>query len=386
MLNLWEHPLSVYIHLPWCIHKCPYCDFNSHATELDQFPETKYVNSLTLDLESHIHEVEDREIQSIFIGGGTPSIFSPDSIGNILITCHELLNITPDCEITLETNPGTFERQKFSEFLSLGINRLSIGAQSFSDASLTVLGRIHDANEATDAIETAHTIGFKNINVDVMFALPKQSIDDALADINHACQLPVNHISYYQLTLEPNTLFHRFPPNLPSKDDCWTMQSNGINQLTNAGYSRYEVSAYSQNHTQCVHNVNYWRFGDYLGIGAGAHSKLSTNNGIVRFQKPRQPDSYLKAVPNNTHIIQQRRLNTHDLIFEFMLNNLRLVEGFSTQSFVDSTGLDWQLIESKISHLAHEGWLDVDHDHIKTTDMGYRFLDDLIERFLPRES
>lgn len=383
MPNLWQQPLSLYIHLPWCLHKCAYCDFNSHATDIDQFPEIKYIQALIADLEHHIDTIGSREIKSIFIGGGTPSLFSPNSINEILSSCRRLLNIPRQCEITLETNPGTFEYQKFSEFLSVGVNRLSIGAQSFNEGSLKALGRIHSASEATHAVETAHSIGFNNINVDLMFALPDQSIDEALADINHACQLPVNHISYYQLTLEPNTIFHRFPPNLPTSDTSWQIQQNGIDRLADAGYTRYEVSAYSQENSNCIHNVNYWNFGDYLGIGAGAHSKLTDKNNIVRFQKSRQPDSYMHAVSTNTQTVQYRTLGSDDLIFEFMLNSLRLTEGFSIDTFIAATGVEWQFIEAEIMQLVEKQWLIIENSHVKTTPLGYRFLDEVVEKFLP---
>ncbi len=383
MPGIRQQPLSLYIHLPWCLHKCAYCDFNSHATKLNQFPEIKYVEALITDLHQHIDQIKDREIKSIFIGGGTPSLFSPDSIGKLLLSCKQSFTISDQCEITLETNPGTFEYQKFSEFLSAGINRISIGAQSFSDRHLSALGRIHNASEAAHAIETAKSIGFENINVDLMFALPDQSIDDAITDVKFACQLPVNHISYYQLTLEPNTIFHRFPPNIPDNDVSWEIQSNGIELLAEAGFSRYEVSAYSSKNSECVHNMNYWNFGDYLGIGAGAHSKITTNNNVDRFQKSRQPESYMQAIGSDTHIVQHRALDPEDLIFEFMLNSLRLVEGFTVNTFISATGVDWNVIEPKIMSLVDQQWLVVDKDQVKTTPLGYRFLDEVVEKFLP---
>ena len=382
MPNAWQQPLSLYIHLPWCLHKCAYCDFNSHATSINQFPETEYVKVLITDLTQHANQIGTRKIQSIFIGGGTPSLFSPESIHKILSACRQTLTLSEQCEITLETNPGTFEYQKFSEFLSAGINRISIGAQSFNDHHLAALGRIHNASEAEHAIDTARSIGFKNINVDIMFGLPDQSIEEALADIRHACQRPVDHISYYQLTLEPNTIFHRFPPSIPSSDTSWEIQKNGIQMLADEGFSRYEVSAYSRN-MNCIHNLNYWQYGDYLGIGAGAHSKISFQDSVIRFQKPRQPESYMHAVSTNTQTVQYRNLGSDDLIFEFMLNSLRLAEGFSVDTFLAATGVEWQSIEAEIMQLVEKQWLIVENSQVKTTPLGYRFLDEVVEKFLP---
>lgn len=379
-----QQDLSLYIHLPWCLHKCPYCDFNSHATEINTFPEQQYVDCLISDLRQSCDQLNHRTVHSIFIGGGTPSLFSPESINKILSACKQLTTVAADCEITLETNPGTFEYQKFAELLACGVNRLSIGVQSFNDHLLKKLERIHSSKEALNAIEAAKTIGFKNINIDLMFGLPDQTTSIAQADLRLACEQQINHISYYQLTLEPNTIFHRYPPQqLPQDDDCWDMQLNGIDQLQQAGYQRYEVSAYALKNQQCRHNLNYWRFGDYLGIGAGAHSKISTGATIVRNHRTRQPDSYVQAVAKGKQVLQQRKLSQEALTFEFMLNNLRLCEGFSTAHFSASTGLPYKIAEETVNQAITEKLLEQDKMQVRATEFGYRFLDELFQRFLP---
>ena len=376
-------PISLYIHLPWCLHKCPYCDFNSHAINKNSLPEQQYVDCLISDLRLASKPLQDRTIQSIFFGGGTPSLFSPSSIHRILAECRNSYPLTQECEITLETNPGTFEYEKFAEFYVCGVNRLSIGVQSFNDDSLRRLERIHTSQEALMAIKTARQIGFDNINIDLMFGLPEQTINDAKLDIDIACQQPVQHISYYQLTLEPNTVFHRHPPPLPDDEICWQMQTMGIQALQTAGFARYEVSAYAQPGKQCIHNHNYWSFGDYLGIGAGAHSKVTIKNQVQRYHRPRQPLSYMQAVTTASAMLQPRILGDDDLVFEFMLNNLRLVGGFNLRSFVLSTGLPETVLTDRIDLAISDGLLEQRHDQIKATGLGYRFLDELTARFLP---
>ena len=376
-------PLGLYIHLPWCLHKCAYCDFNSHATQANAFPEKQYTEKLITDLSLAAPTIAQRPVQSIFIGGGTPSLFSPESIDAILTACKQHTYVASDCEITLETNPSTFEFQKFSEFFHCGVNRISVGAQSFNNIYLTALGRIHNASEAMTALETAHKIGFSNINVDLMFGLPEQTFDDAINDVKIACQQAVNHISYYQLTLEPNTIFHRFPPKLPTEDISWEIQTQGIQTLEEAGYQRYEVSAYSYQDAMCIHNTNYWRYGDYLGIGAGAHSKITTSEGVIRHQRTRQPDSYISAVDKQSHILNSHTVTSDDRVFEFMLNNLRLVKGFTIDTFSKSTGISWLNIEQKIEQFIHEGLLVKEGSNIKASTLGYQFLDELTEKFLP---
>ncbi len=381
-----QRGIGLYIHLPWCLRKCPYCDFNSHATELDAFPENQYTDCLIKDLESCAESLSDRIVRSIFIGGGTPSLFSPTSIDRILTACKQHLAFSKECEITLETNPGTFEYQKFAEFFGCGINRLSIGVQSFDDAFLSNLGRIHDSQDALRAIETAQKIGFENINLDLMFGLPGQSEQNALSDLKLARQQDVSHISYYQLTLEPNTVFHRFPPQLPDNESCWGIQCQGIELLQNSGYQRYEVSAYARPDVQCTHNLNYWAFGDYLGVGAGSHSKLSTPAGITRNHRARQPDSYIKSVACGQHVLQNNQLSREELIFEFMLNNLRLINGFTRSSFTHATGLSWHEIDQLIDTLVTEDLLESENEQIRASALGYRFLDDILQRFLPERS
>ncbi len=380
-----QQPVSIYIHLPWCLHKCAYCDFNSHATAPNQFPEHLYTKQLIADLTQAATLIDGREVRSIFIGGGTPSLFSPESIAKILSTCANVTQLKDRCEITLETNPGTFEYQKFAEFRSAGINRISIGAQSFNDKHLTALGRIHNADEAIHALQTAHKIGFQNINVDLMFGLPSQSIEEAFTDIQTACNQEVSHISYYQLTLEPNTIFHRFPPQLPNEDTNWEIQSNGLKILERAEYQRYEVSAYAQEHAQCVHNTNYWQYGDYLGIGAGAHSKITTHDGILRNQRTRQPDSYMQAVSNQSHVLQQHLATSDQLIFEFMLNNLRLVDGFTSDTFSTTTGLPWSHVEQQVNTQIEQGLIEQAHHRYRASAHGYQYLDELTQRFLPNQ-
>ena len=376
-------PFSLYIHLPWCLHKCPYCDFNSHAIEKSNLPQQKYVECLINDLDQAMEALQHRRIHSIFFGGGTPSLFSPDSIGHILSTIRARATLNNECEITLETNPGTFEYQKFAEFKSCGINRLSIGVQSFNEKHLNNLQRIHSSREALCAIEAAHLIGFNNINIDLMFGLPEQSIADAKQDLNIACQQSVDHISYYQLTLEPNTIFYSSPPPLPDSDACWEIQRHALNHLQHAGYQRYEVSAYALPDHQCTHNYNYWCFGDYLGIGAGAHSKVSTSHEIIRNQRTRQPSSYMQAVKCKQHILKQRTLQTSELIFEFMLNHLRLPQGFRKSYFSQSTGLSYATIQLLIELAANDGLLVEDQERVYASERGYRFLDEIVQRFLP---
>lgn len=383
ILDYAKIPLSLYIHLPWCLHKCPYCDFNSHATEVNQFPEQNYVTHLIRDLEHAKPLLAERKIISIFIGGGTPSLFSPASIDQILSACRTHTQLSDDCEITLESNPGTFEYQKFSEFHACGINRLSIGVQSFNPIFLQKLERIHNDQEALKAIDTAKNIGFNNINIDLMFGLPGQSIEESMTDVSVACAQAVQHISFYNLTLEPNTVFHRFPPVLPSSDQCWQMQGEGMQLLEEAGYHRYEVSAYAQNDQQCRHNTNYWQYGDYLGIGAGAHSKITTQSGVLRFEKPKQPNSYLSSVANYQHVLREQHVDKQQLIFEFMLNNLRLYAGFTKSLFSTHTGLPWTEVNGTCHQLQTEGLLELQFEQIRTTELGYRFLDSVIERFLP---
>lgn len=379
-------PVSLYIHLPWCLKKCPYCDFNSHATSPNEFPEKTYTEKIILDLEKSVSLLSNRRVDSIFIGGGTPSLFSPESINKILAACYQFTQASNDCEITMEANPGTFESEKFSEFLAVGVNRLSLGVQSFKDHYLQALGRIHNAKESLSAIETAADLGFENINIDLMFGLPEQSIEDALEEISLACQQAVNHISYYQLTLEPNTVFHRYPPKLPNTDVSWDIQCSAIELLKQSGFQRYEVSAYSKDGAQCRHNNNYWQYGDYLGIGAGAHSKITNSHGISRHQRTRQPESYINAIKDDSHIVQERSVEQDDIIFEFMLNNLRLVKGFNRHQFEIRTNMSWETVRVPLDKFIQEGLMQESDGDYQASELGYRFLDQLVERFLPSHS
>ena len=380
------HPasaVSLYIHLPWCLHKCAYCDFNSHAVAADALPESDYTQALITDLKLASTDISNRPVQSIFIGGGTPSLFSANAIEMILQACRQYTCVTPTCEITLETNPGTFEFQKFSDFHAAGVNRLSIGVQSFNDVNLQSLDRIHAAAEALQAIDTAAAIGFDNINIDIMFGLPKQTLADAMEDVRIAVQQPVQHISYYQLTLEPNTIFHRFPPPLPDTDQQWEIQEHALQLLAEHHFQRYEVSALARQNHSCVHNKHYWRYHDYLGIGAGAHTKLTLDGVILRQQRVRQPDSYRHAVSAHKHVIQTHAVRPADQLFEFMLNNLRLCQGFSEHHFETTTSLDWRTIQPLLAELIEENLLDYDGMYYKASPLGYRFLDQITARFLP---
>ena len=378
-----QEPVSIYIHLPWCLKKCPYCDFNSHATTEADFPEHDYTDKLINDLKHSAPLLLNREVRSIFIGGGTPSLFSPDSIDRILSACREFTVVSHECEITLETNPGTFEADKFAEFMACGINRLSIGIQSFHDHYLQKLGRIHTAAESLHAIQIAAAQGFDNINIDLMFGLPGQSLGDALEEVTMACKQPVNHISYYQLTLEPNTVFYRYPPTLPDSDQNWKIQTKALDHLYQSGFNRYEVSALSQVGRECLHNFNYWQYGDYLGIGAGAHSKLTNTHNISRQQRPRQPESYIHAVNEGKQMIHQHKLSDETSVFEFMLNHLRLVKGFTRDRFEISTGLAWESISMHVDAAIEDGLMKQSDSHFHASELGYRFLDHLTERFLP---
>jgi oxygen-independent coproporphyrinogen-3 oxidase len=377
-------PLSLYVHIPWCVRKCPYCDFNSHAVR-DDIPEREYVDALMADLDTELPGIWGRRIESVFIGGGTPSLFSPEALDRLLQGVRQRLPLRPDTEITLEANPGTFEQAKFREFRALGINRLSIGIQSFDDTMLERIGRIHNGFEARRAVEIAQDSGFDNLNLDLMFGLPGQSRAQALADVQQAIQAGPTHISYYQLTLEPNTLFHARPPQLPDDDIRWDMQEAGQEALGAAGYTQYEVSAYARAGRRCRHNLNYWEFGDYLGIGAGAHGKHSdaASGTIMRYWKQKQPAAYMEAARSGQAAIDRVTLPEPDLPFEFMLNTLRLVDGFDLGLYNERTGLSADTIANPLSRACERELLLRDDDHLRPTELGRRFLNDLIESFLP---
>ena len=378
-------PLSLYIHIPWCLKKCPYCDFNSHEIrgEGSQAPEEEYVAALIRDLEFALQEVWGRRLSSIFFGGGTPSLFSAKAIDAILTAVRTLLPLEHFAEVTLEANPGTFEAQKFADFHAAGINRLSIGVQSFNAQHLKALGRVHDDQEAHRAVDIALK-NFDNINLDLMYALPGQTLEEAQADIEMACSLGVTHISAYHLTLEPNTLFHRFPPNLPDDEQAAGMQDMIEQTTASHQYRNYETSAFAQAGKESRHNMNYWLFGDYLGIGAGAHSKISFADKIVRQMRTKQPKEYLAKANAAESLIQtQQILTPADRGFEFMMNALRLSGGFETAVFQERTGLSITAVQKQLDEAEQRGLLVHDHHRIKPTILGRRFLNDLLQLFLP---
>lgn len=374
-------PLALYIHLPWCVKKCPYCDFNSHATQ--DVPEAAYVEALLADLEQALPDIWGRKIHSVFFGGGTPSLFSPDAIDHILTAVRTLTPLVPGAEITLEANPGTVEAAKFRGFRAAGITRLSLGIQSFDPRHLTALGRIHDDHEARRAAELAAEY-FDTFNLDLMIALPGQTRVEALADVETALGVQPPHLSVYHLTLEPNTPFGHTPPsNLPDDDLAADIGQAIEARLAEAGLAHYETSAYAKPAHACRHNLNYWQFGDYLGIGAGAHSKLSFHDRIVRQMRVKHPQQYMQAVKAGAHIADTRALNRTDLPFEFMMNALRLIEGVPMALFEERTGLPLIVCAGALERARNRGLLEADGPRLRPTPLGQRFLNDLLEMFLP---
>lgn len=376
-------PLAVYVHIPWCVRKCPYCDFNSH-TAPNQLPEREYVDALLADLDQELPSVWGRVVSSIFIGGGTPSLFSAEAIDRLLVGIRARLHCKPDLEITLEANPGAVEHGRFREFRAAGINRLSIGVQSFDAGMLDKIGRIHGRLEAIRAAELAHDAGFNSFNLDLMFGLPDQTSAQALADLVTAMDLEPAHLSWYQLTLEPNTYFHHHPPELPDDEVLWDMQQRGHAHLAERGYTQYEVSAYARTDQQCRHNLNYWKFGDYLGIGAGAHQKITdaATQRIQRRWKVKNPRDYLANVHNDTHIGGASELTRDDAVFEFLLNALRLNAGFDTALFEQTTGLAFEQIQPALQRAQSRGLLEQDAPW-RCTTLGQHFLNDLLAEVLP---
>jgi oxygen-independent coproporphyrinogen-3 oxidase len=402
-------PLSLYVHIPWCIKKCPYCDFNSHqikevSTQPGQntssntnstvvnihstnqanqgFDEKRYLEALRLDLQSTLPKVWGRRIHTIFIGGGTPSLLSSEGLDQLLSDIRALLPVNADAEITMEANPGTFEIEKFKSYSQSGVNRISLGIQSFNDEKLKALGRIHDSAQAKAAIHAAMEL-FDQVNLDLMYALPTQTLDEAIEDLEQALAFKTQHLSLYHLTLEPNTLFAKYPPAIPDDDSAFEMLDALMEKLNGAGYERYEISAYAKSGHRCQHNMNYWKFGDYIGIGAGAHGKISAHNQIARQTNERHPDTYMQKIFDQGHaLIEERILSKDDLPFEYMLNTLRLIDGVPTHEFKERTGLEISAINGPIQQALKKGLLDEDPTGLKASGLGIQYLNDLQMLFL----
>ncbi|MGI9295799.1 MAG: radical SAM family heme chaperone HemW [Pseudomonadales bacterium] len=380
-------PLSLYVHLPWCVRKCPYCDFNSY-TAGDNAPRTRYLDALIEDLKAEADNEAargcDRELMSVFLGGGTPSLFTPSEIARVLesVSCNFRLAATT--EVSMEANPGTVECGDLAAYRQAGVNRISIGAQSFSDQSLTKLGRIHTSQDITRSLHEAHDAGLEHINIDLMYGLPDQTVTSALDDINCALALDPVHVSWYQLTLEPNTVFHARPPeNLPDEDLCFEIQQHGQALLAESGFAQYEVSAYARDKMRCRHNLNYWSFGDYLAVGAGAHGKVSDMDGVRRYAKPANPLSFMNAIETAQPRESAAPLSAAELLFEFMLNALRLTDGFAEQLFATRTGLDVEHLQQAAGPAIERGLLQrrASGDW-QPTPLGWRFLNELQLEFL----
>ena len=373
-------PLSLYIHIPWCIQKCPYCDFNSHALK-QKIDEQAYVKALLNDLDSQLRYVQNRPIHSIFFGGGTPSIMSAEAIAQILQGVKTRLSLSSDCEITLEANPGTLDNQKFIGFKQAGVNRFSIGVQSFQADKLSTLGRVHNPEQAIQAAELASSIGLNSFNLDLMHGLPEQNVANALYDLEQAIACKPQHISWYQLTIEPNTLFASKPPVLPDDDILWDIQEQGQALLAKHGYQQYEISAYAKAGFQSKHNLNYWRFGDYLAIGCGAHGKITLpeENNILRFEKSKHPSGYLSAID---YTYKHRFVDMDERIFEYFMNRLRLFEATPKQQFVDYTGLELSQVATMFSQAKQLQLIDETADTWQITSKGHRYLNELLELFI----
>ena len=376
-------PLSLYIHLPWCLKKCPYCDFNSHEAK-GEFPEQRYLDALRADLESSLPLIWGRSVHSVFIGGGTPSLFSPDAIDRLLSDVRALLRLEADTEITLEANPGTFEKDRFKAFREAGVTRLSVGVQSFDDRFLQALGRVHSADQARAALDEAAR-HFETFNIDLMYALPGQTLADLDRDLDIALGFNPPHLSVYHLTLEPNTYFAKFPPALPDEDLAYAMLDRITERTGLAGLSRYEVSAYARAGHRCFHNWNYWQFGDYLGIGAGAHGKLSFAHRVLRQVRWRDPQLYMDNALKGQPMASEEEVAPGELPFEFMLNALRLREGFPLALFNERTGLPLSRIMPALQQAEAKGWIERDLAQLRPTERGFDFLSDLQELFLPDE-
>jgi len=376
-------PLSLYLHFPWCVRKCPYCDFNSHALR-GEVPEVQYIDALLRDLDWELSLAPSPEpLVSIFFGGGTPSLFSATAIGRVLEGVQRRLSFAPDIEITLEANPGTADASNFRGYRAAGVNRLSIGVQSFDATMLKALGRIHGPDEARRAVALAREAGFDNINLDLMYALPQQSLTGAAADLDAAFALAPEHLSYYHLTLEPNTEFHARPPPLPDADAAWAMQEQGQALLAQRGYEQYEVSAYARTGRRCRHNLNYWEFGDYIGVGAGAHGKRTGAGGIRRRARQKHPRGYLEAAGTAAALQEDKVVPAAELPFEFAMNALRLNEGFRPQDFEQRTGLSYAALAQPLARALGQGLIEQPGAAVRPSERGRAFLNPLVEMFLP---
>ncbi|MCL9685096.1 radical SAM family heme chaperone HemW [Legionella maioricensis] len=373
-------PLSLYVHIPWCIRKCPYCDFNSHKSP-ETLPEQHYVQALIADLQEDVSRFKTREIVSIFIGGGTPSLFSAEAYATLFAELKQILPFAHDIEITMEANPGSVEQQRFTDYRQLGINRLSLGIQSFNPVHLKALGRIHDDKQAHGAIDAARKAGFDNLNLDIMHGLPNQSVAQGLEDLNTALSYQPEHISWYQLTIEPNTVFYKENPPLPSEDDAYWLEEQGFILLKDSGFTRYEISAFSKSNKQARHNLNYWSFGDYFGIGAGAHGKLTTPQGVVRTRKHRQPKDYQN--PGKPFLAGQEIVEGDELLFEFMLNTTRLEQAIPLELFPATTGLDLTILLAKLKQAQSKNLILLTDTYWQVTALGRRYTNDLQALFLP---
>jgi len=376
-------PLSLYVHVPWCVRKCPYCDFNSHELK-DGLPEQQYLDALQADLEQAVPLVWGRQVVSIFIGGGTPSLLSGEAVDRMLALFRSCLNVLPDAEITLEANPGTAEAQRFTDYASSGVNRISLGIQSFDDDALRALGRIHDSRQARQAIELAQH-ALERVNLDLMFALPGQTLDGCRDDLRQAMSFQTGHLSLYHLTLEPNTVFAKYPPVVPDDDAAAGMQELIAEEAARAGWARYEVSAYARPGQRCLHNLNYWEFGDYLGIGPGAHGKLSFHDRIVRQARLKSPASWMDKATrrDGSHLAEDRIVGRRELVFEFMLNALRLREGVPAGTFAERTGLSMLSIAPILERVRARSLLEPDPSRLQASPLGWSFLNDVLTEFLP---
>ena len=376
-------PLSLYVHMPWCVRKCPYCDFNSH-TAPENLPAERYIQALIADLEQQLHMVWGRPVGSIYFGGGTPSLFTADEVAVFLSAVRARLDLRPDVEITLEANPGTIERDSFSAYADAGINRVSLGVQSFDDELLSRIGRIHGRLEIEQSLQSLHKAGISNFNIDLMYALPGQTPAQCQTDIQLAVGAGPAHISFYQLTIEPNTLFAAQPPQLPVDDMAWDMHQTGLELLQATAFEQYEISAYSKKGMHSRHNMNYWRYGDFLAVGAGAHGKitLAAEERVVRYAKHRQPKHYMSALESGDWSAESRDLSDKDLIFEFFLNQLRLKNGVHKHDFSTRTGLAWQVVETRVQQAIAKGLLEDQKNRLKATGLGWKFVNDIQQLFL----